>query len=118
MMQAGKEYFGTVDQIINHIKTVGVCVHTLIDKLEETKKQGYDIFNDSAKNRYQIAYEVADDFSWDKFEKDLKISFKQWLKEKLKEDQDSANFNINQQPHGGQSVSQPAPNPQERTSPC
>ena len=30
----------------------------------------------------------------------------------------SANFNINQQAHGGQSVSQPAPNPQERTSPC
>jgi len=25
---------------------------------------------------------------------------------------------IAQQPHGGQSVSQPAPNPQERTSPC
>jgi hypothetical protein len=30
----------------------------------------------------------------------------------------SANFNINQQTHGGRSVSQPAPNPQERTSPC
>jgi hypothetical protein len=30
----------------------------------------------------------------------------------------SANFNINQQPHGGQSVSQPAPNAEDGTSPC
>jgi len=30
----------------------------------------------------------------------------------------SANFNINQQPHGGQSVTQPAPNCEDATSPC
>ena len=30
----------------------------------------------------------------------------------------SANFNINQQPHGGQSVTQPAPNCLTATSPC
>jgi hypothetical protein len=37
------------------------------------------------------------------------------LKEKS---EGSANFNINQQPHGGQSVSQPAPNCLTATSPC
>jgi len=34
------------------------------------------------------------------------------------ESKGSANFNINQQPHGGQSVSQPAPNAEDGTSPC
>lgn len=37
---------------------------------------------------------------------------------KEKRDKGSANFNINQQSHGGQSVTQPAPNCEDATSPC
>jgi len=40
-----------------------------------------------------------------------------WFIEEFKA-KGSANFNINQQSHGGQSVSQPAPNCLTATSPC
>ena len=83
MVQVGKEFFGTIDQIIGHVGSV-IPKERMIEKLEESKSRGYELMDATQRNKYKIAFEVAEDFAWYKFESNDGISFKRWLVEQIK----------------------------------